>query len=252
MGAIANAGANVTRPTVVTAAARRARPKPRAGTGTAPGQLQADAGAAGASLLPVARLPVAELSTRTAAPGALARTPTGALAIPAGQDAGLDAWADRVPMAGRPMVLLGTAVALLGAALAAVNPLGLLGVAIFGGMMTLGGGTAVIGMRKLMRPAVARPPAPSTDPAVMAERARRVMAVLGHAGPSTFERILAQLRWTDKALVETLVALRDSGAVIEDLDLDSGEWVYRVSEMDAVGTPMSRILEERRMGTERA
>ena len=52
-------------------------------------------------------------------------------------------------------------------------------------------------------------------------------------------------RWTDRALVETLVAMKDAGALIEDLDLDSGEWVYRLQYGDAIGTPASMTLADR-------
>ena len=141
------------------------------------------------------------------------------------------------------MIAGGLGLASLGAMLAAVVSTGLVGAVLFGGMLTFGGGVAFLGMRKLKTPVVVR--APAIDPHVLAERARRVHSALARGGTSTFEPLLAQLRWTERALVDTLIAMKDSGEIIEDLDLDSGEWVYRLQYGDGIGTPASLTLAER-------
>ena len=182
----------------------------------------------------------------TPPPGALVRAPTGQLAVVQPNDA-LANLVDRLPVSPGMMIAGGIGLASLGAMLAAVVSTGLVGAVLFGGMLTFGGGVAFLGMRKLKlklkTPAVVR--APAIDPHVLAERARRVHSALARGGTSTFEPLLAQLRWTERALVDTLIAMKDSGEIIEDLDLDSGEWVYRLQYGDGIGTPASLTLAER-------
>ena len=48
-----------------------------------------------------------------------------------------------------------------------------------------------------------------------------------------------------RLLVQTLVALKDAGQVVEDLDLDTGEWVYRLQPSDEMGTRASMMLADR-------
>ena len=50
-------------------------------------------------------------------------------------------------------------------------------------------------------------------------------------------------RMTSYASVKT--DMKNAGAVEEDLDLDTGQWVYRVQEQDMVGTPATLTLDER-------
>jgi hypothetical protein len=203
---------------------------------------------ADASLSPVARHPIAELSARGTQAAVSVRPATGS--VPAVRDAGpndLVAWALRVPVSGPQMIVGGIALAMVGAALAWLNPLGLVGVAVFGAMMAVGGAAISMGMRKGAAATPALPPARSSDPHVVAERCRRVLAVLHRTGPVTFEGVQRRLRWTEAALVETLIALRDDGTVVEDLDLDSGEWTYRAAQ-DDFGQPMSKMLSDRKTG----
>lgn len=173
--------------------------------------------------------------------GALVRVPTGQLPAVRAEDS-LARFVERLPIAPGAMIGLGLGLAALGGLFAALISTGFIGAVLFGGMLTFGGGLAILGMRKAKAPAVA--PTPQVDPHVLAERTRRVLAVLNR-GTATFEMLLAQLRWTERALVETLVAMKDSGSVNEDLDLDSGEWVYRLQYGDAIGTPASMTLADR-------
>lgn len=91
--------------------------------------------------------------------------------------------------------------------------------------------------------APALPPA-ETSPTVKNERARRVMNCLGMTGACTFEALMSQLRWTESALVETLVYMKENGWIEEDLDFESGQWIYRSAASDAPISSMS--LEDRR------
>jgi hypothetical protein len=181
-------------------------------------------------------------------PGALVRVPTGQLAVVPEAEA-LATFVDRLPIPPSAMIAGGLGLAALGALFATFVSTGFIGAVLFGGMLTFGGGVAFLGVRKRRGPPDNTPQAPTVDPHVLAERGRRVHAVLARGGSATFERLLAQLRWTERALVETLIAMKDSGAIIEDLDLDSGEWVYRVqgaSELgDNMGTAASLTLDQR-------
>lgn len=111
---------------------------------------------------------------------------------------------------------------LLGAGLpvSAVFPLFALGIAI--GLMVRRSQK-----QQLALPAAATPALPPTPPEVQSERGRRALQALVALGEPTFEVLLAKLRWTEPVLVETLVVLKQQGLVEEDLNLDSGQWVYR-------------------------
>lgn len=190
----------------------------------------------------VSRQSVAELQGR----GAL--VPTGANAL-VRNDVRTDVrgWANRVPVSPAAMLAGGIAVAGIGVVLAALVSLGFFGTIAAGSMITAGGGIAFLGLLKWVgreQPA-AHKALPAGDPTVLRERARRVAAVLAQHGDATFERLLAQLRWTEQAMVDALVYMKDAGMVVEDLDLDSGEWVYRLQEGDAAGTPASLTLADR-------
>lgn len=183
--------------------------------------------------------------------GALVRVPTGSLPVVPAAESSVVAWAQRVPIAAPAMMAGGVAIGLLGGLLAVLNPIGFLGVAIFGGMITFGGGVAWLGATKARR-AVEPTPRPAVDPRVLAERGRRVSAALGQLGQATFEVLLARLRWTEQALIETLVEMKNGAVVVEDLDLESGEWVYRMQYGGEIGTRGSMMLDERRAQSERA
>ena len=210
----------------------------------------------GATFMAMARQPVAQLWIQSQ--GALVRVGPPDVERPKGDD--LQAWVDRTAVPWSGMVFGGMATALIGLVLASINPLGFLGVVAFSSMISIGGGLAFMGVlkhkRDQARTATARAlPAATTAPAVLAERARRVTQVLESGRQATFEGLLAQLHWTEKALIETLVEMKNTGAVEEDLDLDSGQWVYRVQEPDLVGSPAGPTLDERhalhtRLGTE--
>jgi hypothetical protein len=97
------------------------------------------------------------------------------------------------------------------------------------------------------QPAPAPAPAP-VDPRLLAERTRRVRAILARA-PSvevyTFERLVHESKWTQAAMLSTLLHMKERGELIEDLNLDTGEWVYSLTEDPVAGAPGSLMLEER-------
>jgi predicted lipid-binding transport protein (Tim44 family) len=205
----------------------------------------------------MARQPVAQLWVQSQ--GALVRVgPAEVAKQTSGDD--LQAWVDRTAVPWSGMVIGGMATAVIGLMLASINPLGFLGVVAFSSMISLGGGLAFLGVLKRKREqsrndSARALPATSTAPEVIVERARRVAQVLEAGGQATFEVLLSRLSWTEKALIEALVHMKNTGAVEEDLDLDSGQWVYRVQEQDMVGSPATLTLDERqarhaRVGTE--
>jgi hypothetical protein len=204
----------------------------------------------------MAREPVAQLWVQ--AQGALVRVGPAEVATASGDD--LRVWVDRTPVPWSGMVLGGMVTAVIGLVLASMNPLGFLGVVAFSSMISIGGGLAVMGALKRKREHERSEsrralPAATATPEVIAERARRVARVLESGGQATFEQLVARLRWTEKALIEALVHMKNAGAVEEDLDLDSGQWVYRVQDQDLAGTPANLTLDERqahhaRVGTE--
>lgn len=190
----------------------------------------------------MARIPVAELRVQARVPG-LVRADARS---PAHSRADLLQWVERSPVSTGSMVSAGLGLATIGALGALLTSgLGLFGMLALSSMFTVGGGLVFLGIIKRKgraaaeeEPLKALPPA--SAPAVIAERSRRVVAVLERSGELTFERLLDQLRWTEGALLETLVAMKESGVVIEDLDLDTGEWVYRPQLTDfGEGGPMT-------------
>jgi len=96
------------------------------------------------------------------------------------------------------------------------------------------------------RPAAAAASSPAkVDPKLLAERCRRVRAILqGSGAPLTFEALVEKSRWTKAAMLSTLLHMKEQGAIVEDLSLDSGEWVYSVADPEG-GAGLSPMLAER-------
>jgi len=160
----------------------------------------------------------------------------------------LRGWARKAPMSAGSMIVTGVGLATVGAVGAWLVPVGFVGMMLFGSAFTVGGGLAFLGGAKARAKSeqAALPPASKTSPQVLGERARRVHAILDRGGNFTFEHLLGELRWTETALLETLVYMKESGTMVEDLDLDSGQWVYRtqLGDYGGVGTG-SLTLEDR-------
>lgn len=95
-------------------------------------------------------------------------------------------------------------------------------------------------------PAAAPPP---VDAKLLAERARRVRAILARASSAselfTFEQLVRESRWTNAAMLSTLVHMKERGEVVEDLNLDTGEWVYSLADEPAASGGTSLMLAER-------
>ena len=105
-------------------------------------------------------------------------------------------------------------------------------------------------LKRMLTPTqVAPDPTPEpVDPRLLAERSRRVRAILSRATSAselyTFERLVQESRWTQAAMLSTLLHMKERGEVVEDLNLDTAEWVYSLADEVAAG-PGSLMLEER-------
>jgi hypothetical protein len=177
----------------------------------------------------MARIPVAELRVQTQGPGLVRVTAS----APARQGGDLREWVHQSRLSPKTMVSGGLVLAAVGGLGALLLTPGFFGMMILSSMFTVGGGVAFLGVLKRKgrkEEPKALPPASSAT--VIAERARRVATLLDRGGDYTFERLLTQLRWTEPALLETLLAMKEAGQVIEDLDLDTGEWIYRSTTAD--------------------
>lgn len=120
----------------------------------------------------------------------------------------------------------------LGVLMLSLFPFSLTGLVLANLLFSAGAGLGVLALARRATAARGAPPAlpgGRVDPSVLAERCRRVRAIL-RDGPRTFERMGSELRWTQVALVSTLVHMKEHGEVIEDLSLDTGEWVYTLAE----------------------
>lgn len=191
---------------------------------------------------PIAELQVQvrELSVVTVRSRAVAkREPRGDLKV----------WIQRASIPWGALVGGGLGLAFLGAVLASVNPIGFLGTLLFSSMITFGGGLVFLGGFKAWHQGDEHEPAslppPAVSPQVAQERQRRICAVLQQQPVNTFEAIQAQLRWTETALIEALLQMKQDGLLEEDLDLETGEWVYRLTVLDKAGQPASLMLEDR-------
>ena len=195
----------------------------------------------------MAHRPVEELRIHLAT-GAL--VPVGSNPRPKTSD--LRGWVERSALPPPALMLGGVGLALVGLGLGLVLPLTMGTATLFGGMVTFGGGVAFLGglKRKAQAEAAkALPPGPTVSPVVLAERSRRVRDWLQGRPQATFEEIAQALRWTESALVETLVHMKQTGALEEDLDLDSGQWIYRMQTATETGTAASLMLSERQART---
>lgn len=158
----------------------------------------------------------------------------------------------------RAMVSGGLAMVALGVVAAVITTTGFLGTLILSSLMTMGAGMAFLGLTKRRAALRDVPPPPralsASEHAVLKERSRRIQAIFGVRGrPMTFEALVQATRWTRDAVLSTLVFMKERGEVVEDLDLDTGEWVYAPQDPESVpAAAPSLMLEERRALSERA
>lgn len=168
------------------------------------------------------------------------------------------ALADRSPMPWRVMVSSGLAMVALGVVAAALTSTGFFGTVILSSLMTMGAGLAFLGLTKRRTLARVTPSTPralsASEHAVLKERSRRIQAIFRQRGrPMTFEALVQATQWTRDAVLSTLVFMKERGEVLEDLDLDTGEWVYSPQDPESVPpVAPSLMLEERRALAERA
>lgn len=161
----------------------------------------------------------------------------------------------RVPMSGAPHPTRGAgARRWRGAALVALG-LGALGVTLAGvvqlsvpAFVLVAGGVVLLvvdGRRAVAPGSAARDP--DSDEAVTAVRATRVAAALSAAeGPMRLGQLVTALGWSEEAVVDGLNHLVEGGRADEELDLDSGEWWYRLQVADPLLTQALSISERAR------
>ncbi len=128
---------------------------------------------------------------------------------------------------GRSMAV-GLGLVAAGVASAVVGVDALLAAVATSAAMTMGAGLFAMGLFRATRPegTALAPAGPS--PAVLEERARRIRRLMHEGGGAwTFELLTARLGWTERAVAEALAHMRDRGEIAEDLDLETGKWVYR-------------------------
>jgi hypothetical protein len=131
------------------------------------------------------------------------------------------------------LLISGTACLALGVVTLGLFPFSVVGLVLTNLLFSAGAGLTVVALAKrASAPAPTKPAAlpASVDPSLLAERSRRVRAVLRDSGPTGFERLKSELKWTQVALLSTLVHMKEQGEVIEDLSLDTGEWVYTLAD----------------------
>lgn len=172
------------------------------------------------------------------------------------RDAVLDpvSWAERTALSWKTIVLSGIGMLAVGLVGASLFPIGVVGVPVWGGLVTMGGGLVFLGGRKARRGRPLPPRALSaSELGVLQERARRIRARIREGtkaggGDYTFERLVAELRWTDEAVLSALLHMKEAGDIIEDLNLDTGQWVYRLQDpaLPAGPSDLPPMLEERR------
>ncbi len=178
------------------------------------------------------------------------RTPT----VPAGSGEA-PMWLMRSPGSWRGLVTVGAASAGAGLVLSSVA-YRMLTIWFANSLLSAGLCLVMLGVIKRMMmsqvaPAAAPPPE-VVDPKLLGERSRRVRAILSKVTAAselyTFEQLVKESRWTQAAMLSTLLHMKERGEIVEDLNLDTGEWVYSLAD-DMAGEvaagPGSLMLEER-------
>jgi len=155
------------------------------------------------------------------------------------------------------MVFGGAAMVMLATVAAVLGHWAFFGTMILTSLLTAGSGLVFLGLvkRRGKRDVVEdeQRGLSASEHRVLGQRSKRIIAVLEKSGrPLTFEALVDSTRWTRDAVLDTLLFMKEHGDVAEDLDLDTGEWVYSPDTSDGVpGTPVSLMLEERRALSER-
>jgi hypothetical protein len=171
---------------------------------------------------------------------------------PAAVDARPDAreWLVRSPGSWQVMVGMGLTLSGAGLLLGVLGPV-MLTLWIANSLLSAGAFLVFLGFVKRVlqrqRPDALPAPPPPVDPRLLAERSRRVRSILARATGElyTFERLVRDSKWTQAAMLSTLLHMKERGEIIEDLNLDTGEWVYSLTEDPVAGAPGSLMLEER-------
>lgn len=171
--------------------------------------------------------------------------------LPARAAPGLPTWVMRSPGSWRGIVTVGVTSASAGLVLSVVGHR-LLTLWFANSLLSAGLCLVLLGiLKRVLSQTVplATPVPDAVDPQLLAERSRRVRAILSNVTSAselyTFERLVKESRWTQAAMLSTLLHMKERGEVVEDLNLDSGEWVYSVADDAVAAGPGSLMLEER-------
>jgi hypothetical protein len=185
--------------------------------------------------------------------GALQIVPRPVVAAPMERPDARD-WLVRSPGSWQGLVGTGLILAGSGLVLGVLGPV-MLTLWIANSLLSAGACLVFLGFVKRVwsrvQPAAAPAPDP-VDPRLLAERSRRVRAILARAPAAdvyTFERLVQESRWTQAAMLSTLLHMKERGELIEDLNLDTGEWVYSLAADPVASSPGSLMLEERTVPT---
>jgi hypothetical protein len=158
---------------------------------------------------------------------------------------GLQRWVDGLSASPLSLGVVGLSVAAVGFAALANAPVTWIGAVLCKSAMAVGGGLAFLGLDKGRRARITPPPPVPVDRVVLEERSRRIRLLMAAGGAEwTFDLLRARLEWTDEAMVEALLHMRDGRQIIEDLNLDSGKWVYRLQDAPP-GSSATMTLDDR-------
>lgn len=109
---------------------------------------------------------------------------------------------------------------------------------------SLGGGLSVLGGIKLAQGGPSQTPASGSATVEAARRVRIIEALKKVDAPATIEDLIAATGFMEKVVLDTLMTMKEEQLVTEDLDLNTGEWKYVLS--DSSGGRKHLSLEDRR------
>ncbi len=175
-----------------------------------------------------------------------------------GDGGDLKRWAMRNPLPWGVTFVGGLVMVALGTSMAAFASWAFFGTMLLSSLLTAGSGLVFLSLVKRRGELDALTDGQrglsASEHRVLSQRSKRISVLLAKAGrPLTYEALVDRTKWTRDAVLDTLLFMKERGEVAEDLDLDTGEWVYSASELEAVpGSPVSLMLEERRELSEQA
>ncbi len=150
-----------------------------------------------------------------------------------------------IPLRGRVLAVAGAVVALAGVGWAAfLGPLapGIFGFATSGiPLLAIGIGALAVGLLKRQAERRALAVRQAADDRLLRDRFDRLRPLLEAASEeNTVEHLMRAAGMTEAAVVETLASGQRRGWVHEDLDVETGDWFYSVTEAGRSAAPADR------------